>query len=214
MISSREVPAQRPYLNLFLVSFLLLFFELACIRWFGSMVVYLTFFTNIVLLATFLGMSIGCLSASRGRDWVRSVMPLFLVAVILACGVLWIYSTYGRVMVDVGGQGSPQQVYFGADYRARDLSSFVVPLELLAAVFFVLIALVFVGLGQVMGRAFDAARDRLRAYISNILGSLAGIAVFALASYLWTTLLVWFAVVVAIWLYFLRRRTLFQLYCA
>jgi SAM-dependent methyltransferase len=212
-LNSAEVPTQRPYLDLFLISFLILFFELACIRWFGSMVVYLTFFTNIVLLATFLGMSIGCLSASRGRDWVRSVMPLFLVAVILACLVLWIYSTYGRVMVDVGGQGSPQQVYFGAEYRARDLSSFVVPLELLAAVFFVLIALVFVGLGQVMGRAFDAARDRLRAYISNILGSLAGIAVFALASYLWTTPLVWFAVVVAIWLCFLRRRTLFQLYC-
>jgi hypothetical protein len=104
-LSSAEVPTQRPYLDLFLISFLLLFFELACIRWFGSMVVYLTFFTNIVLLATFLGMSIGCLSASRGRDWVRSVMPLFLVAVILACGVLWIYSTYGRVMVDVGGKG-------------------------------------------------------------------------------------------------------------
>jgi SAM-dependent methyltransferase len=211
--NSTEVVTQRPYLDLFLISFLLLFFELACIRWFGSMVVYLTFFTNIVLLATFLGMSIGCLAASRGRDWIHSVMPLFLLTVILACGVLWIYSTYGRVMVDVGGQGSPQQVYFGAEYRARDLSSFVVPLELLAAVFFVLIALVFVGLGQVMGRAFDASRDRLRAYISNILGSLAGIAAFALASYLWTTPLVWFSVVLAIWLCFLRRRTLFQLYC-
>jgi spermidine synthase len=206
-------PTQRPYVELFLISFLILFFELACIRWFGSMVVYLTFFTNIVLLATFLGMSIGCLSASRGRDWLPSVMPLFLVAVVLACGVLWIYSTHARVMVDVGGQGSPQQVYFGAEYRARDLSSFVVPLELLAAGFFVLIALVFVGLGQVMGRGFDAAQDRLRAYISNILGSLAGIAAFALASYLWTTPLVWFAVVVAIWLYFLRRRSLCQLYC-
>jgi SAM-dependent methyltransferase len=214
MIPSAEVPAQRPYLNLFLVSFLLLFFELACIRWFGSMVVYLTFFTNIVLLATFLGVSIGCLSASRGRDWLPIVMPLFLVAVVLACGVLWIHSTYGRVMIDVGGQGSPQQVFFGTEYRARDLSSFVVPMELLAAAFFVLIALVFVGLGQVMGREFSAARDRLRAYVSNILGSLAGIAVFALASYLWTTPLVWFSVVMAIWLCFLKRRTLFQLYCA
>jgi SAM-dependent methyltransferase len=211
--SHAEAPTQRPYVDLFLISFLILFFELACIRWFGSMVVYLTFFTNIVLLATFLGMSIGCLSASRGRDWLQNVMPLFLVAVVLACGVLWIYSTYARVMVDVGGQGSPQQVYFGTDYRARDLSSFVVPLELLAAVFFVLIGLAFLGLGQVMGRAFSAAQDRLRAYVSNILGSLAGIAAFALASYLWTTPLVWFAVVVAIWLCFLKRRTLLQLYC-
>jgi hypothetical protein len=47
--------------DLFLVSFLILFLELACIRWFGSMVVYLTFFTNIALLAHF--------SGSRSAVW-------------------------------------------------------------------------------------------------------------------------------------------------
>ena len=208
-----EIQRQHPYLDLFLVSFLILFFELACIRWFGSMVVFLSFFTNIVLLATFLGMSVGCLSASRGRDWMERVMPLLLLAVVFACGTLWAYNHYGRVMVDVGGQGSPQQVYFGTEYRASDPSKFVVPIELLAAFFFVLIAFVFVGLGQVMGVAFNQARDRLRAYISNIIGSLAGIAVFALASYLWTSPMAWFAIVMALWLYFLKRRTLRQLYC-
>jgi SAM-dependent methyltransferase len=208
-----EAQNRRAYLDLFLVSFLILFFELACIRWFGSMVVYLTFFTNIVLLATFLGMSVGCLSASKGRDWLPRVMPLFLLAVVLAYGILRVHGIYGQVMVNVGGQGSPQQVYFGTEYRATDISKFVVPLELLAGVFFVLIAFVFVGLGQVMGVAFNQARDRLRAYISNIVGSLAGIAVFALSSYLWATPMVWFAVVVVLWLYFLKRRTLLQLYC-
>ena len=46
-------PARRrsAFFDLFLISFLILFFELACIRWFGSMVVFLTFFTNIVQLA-------------------------------------------------------------------------------------------------------------------------------------------------------------------
>ena len=52
--------------RLFVISFVLLFFELACIRWFGSTVVFLTFFTNIVLLATFLGMSVGLLAAPAG----------------------------------------------------------------------------------------------------------------------------------------------------
>lgn len=203
------------YLDLFLISFLILFFELACIRWFGSMVVHLTFFTNIILLATFLGMSIGCLSASRGRDWMETVIPLFLVAVTVACGVLWIFAHNGRLMVDVGGQGSPQQVYFGTEYQARDMSRFLnVPLEVLALIFFYLITFAFVGLGQALGRAFDEAQDRLRAYICNIIGSLAGIAVFALASYLWTTPMVWFAVVMMIWLYLLKRRTLVQVYWA
>src|ERR1700733_13611210 len=90
--SEADAGVRHPYFDLFLISFLILFFELACIRWFGSMVVYLTFFTNIVLLATFLGMSVGCLSALKGRDWVTRVLPLLLLAVLLACGVLWIFS--------------------------------------------------------------------------------------------------------------------------
>ncbi|MDR7417661.1 MAG: hypothetical protein QN178_01985 [Armatimonadota bacterium] len=53
----------RLYAELFLISFLILFFELACIRWFASSVVFLTFFTNIVLLASFLaGIIVGGLS--------------------------------------------------------------------------------------------------------------------------------------------------------
>ena len=34
----------RPLGRLFLISFVILFLELACIRWFGSTVVFLTFF--------------------------------------------------------------------------------------------------------------------------------------------------------------------------
>ena len=81
---------------------------------------------------------------------------------------------------------------------------------LLAAVFFVLIALVFVGIGQVMGRAFNDASDRLTAYISNIAGSLAGIAAFGLASYWRTTPLTWFTIVALLWAGFLQRRTIVQ----
>ncbi|HEX3253937.1 MAG TPA: hypothetical protein VHS05_31170, partial [Pyrinomonadaceae bacterium] len=55
--------------DLFLISFLILFLELAAIRWFPAHVLYLTFFTNMVLLATFLGMSVGCLAAGQRRDY-------------------------------------------------------------------------------------------------------------------------------------------------
>src|SRR5271169_2965929 len=161
------------YLDLFLISFLILFFELACIRWFGSTVVYLTFFTNIVLLATFLGMSVGCLAASSRRDWTRTVIPLLLLAAAAACAVWYLFTHVVPYRIDVGGQGSPQQVYFGTEYTGKNLSQFFVPIELLAGLFFTLIALVFVGVGQVMGRAFDDAPDRLVGYISNIGGSLA-----------------------------------------
>jgi len=204
------VSPQRSYLVLFLISFLILFFELACIRWFGSTVVFLTFFTNIVLLATFLGTAAGCLAASSPRNLIQWVMPLFLLVVLLSSGVLWTYNHFSQVLFDVGGQGSPQQVYFGTEYRARLVSAFVVPIELVAGFFFSAIAFFFVGLGQEMGRAFNAAPDRLLAYISNIGGSLAGIAAFSLASYFRTTPLTWFALAFMIWAYFVRRWTLLQ----
>src|SRR5262249_50690161 len=100
----------RDYVNLFIISFLVLFFELACIRWFGSMVVFLTFFTNIILMGCFLGMSVGCLAASRPLDLIKTVIPLTLAAATLACATLWAYNHFGTIMVDVGGQNSPQQI--------------------------------------------------------------------------------------------------------
>ena len=82
-------------------------------------------------------------------------------------------------MIDVGGQQSPQLIYFGTDARRRDPSRFVVPIEVLAGVFFVLIALVFVGLGPGAGAAVRRrSRNRVVAYTADILGSLAGIAAF------------------------------------
>jgi hypothetical protein len=198
-------------IRLFVISFVLLFFELACIRWFGSTVVFLTFFTNIVLLATFVGMSIGSLAASGRRDWTPLTAPLMLLAVLLAYGTLWSYTRFGSVMVDVGGQGSPQQVYFGTEYRASDAARFVIPIEVLGATFFALIALIFVGVGQMMGRAFNASTDRLLAYITNIGGSLAGIIGFAVLSYLGAPPVVWLSVVAVLWLLLLEpRRRLVQ----
>src|ERR1700722_13541089 len=109
-VESREPTASiasnpwRDFVNLFIISFLVLFFELACIRWFGSMVIFLTFFTNIVLMACFLGMSVGCLAASNERNLIDRVIPLALWTVISAGLILASYSVFSeRILVDVGG---------------------------------------------------------------------------------------------------------------
>src|SRR5919112_219745 len=81
----------RALAELFLISFVILFFELACIRWFGSTVVFLTFFTNLVLMATFLGMSVGLLTASRRANFQRWVLPIGCFTVLLAMGTFWGY---------------------------------------------------------------------------------------------------------------------------
>ena len=196
----------RPAAELFAISFLILFFELACIRWFGSTVIFLTFFTNLVLMACFLGMTVGCLAAPRKFDLVNAVIPLTLLAVALSLGVLWIYVRYDRVMIDVGSQESPEQVFFGTESRHKDPSRFVVPIEVVAGTFFVLIAVTFVGLGQALGRRFNAVPDRVFAYTMDVLGSLCGIAAFAAASYARLPPLAWFAVAGVLCLAFVTRR--------
>jgi SAM-dependent methyltransferase len=196
-VHARPAPAPNAYADLFSISFAVLFLELACIRWFGSAVMFLTFFTNLVLMASFLGMSVGLLASRRTQNLVTWVIPLAVAAVGLAELTGWVYAHTTNLAIYVGGQSSPQQVFFGTEFPKGDLSQFVVPIELIAGVFFAVIALMFVGLGQAMGRAFEAASDRIGAYSVNVLGSLAGIAAFGLASYYQTPPVVWFALGIA-----------------
>lgn len=191
--------------NLFLVGFLVLFMELACIRWFAAYVVFLQFFTNVMLLACFLGMSCGCLAARARRNWLGFFPYIALGAVLAAIGTLILYNGWHALAIDVGHQASPQEVFFGTEYRNPDVTKFVVPMELFVAAFFILVALMFVGLGQVLGRAFDAYPDRVKGYMLNIGGSLAGITLFSLISFAQVPPVVWFTVCCGGVLYLLRQ---------
>ena len=197
--------------DLFLISFLLLFLELSSIRWFGSTVVFLTFFTNLVLLGCFVGMSVGCLAASRERDFLAWTLPLTLAAVVLSWLTTFLHGLFGKLLIDVGGQGSPQQVFFGTEYRAYDPSMFVVPIEVIAGMFFLLVALSFVGLGQAMGRAFNAIPNRIAAYTASVLGSLAGIVGFGLLSAFRVQPVVWYGLSAVLLFRFLKRKSAFQI---
>ena len=53
--------------RLVLGSALMLFLELALIRWTGANIVHLSYFTNFVLLGSFLGIGLGFLLARKDR---------------------------------------------------------------------------------------------------------------------------------------------------
>lgn len=192
-------------LNLFLTGFLVLFLELASIRWFAANVIFLQFFTNVVLLAGFLGMSCGCMAARQRRDWLGYFPLLALGTVVAALAMLRIYNFWSGLAVDVGHQVSPQEIFFGTEYRNPDVAQFTVPIDLIVAVFFILIALMFVGLGQVLGRAFDAYPNRVMGYTLNIGGSLVGIVGFSLISLVQAPPAVWFFIICAGIGYLLRQ---------
>ncbi len=186
----------RPVFDLFLVSWLVLFLELACIRWFPAHVLFLTFFTNTVLLACFVGMSIGCVVARKPARHIARTP--FLLAVAVGCGLLIdLFSQHLQYFVTVGNQKNPEVVFFGTEVNAASQTEYHVPIELIAAVFFGLIAAVMVGPGQEMGRAFNRVAGRTRAYSVNLLGSLAGIVTFAAGSYLELPPVAWFAAAAA-----------------
>jgi SAM-dependent methyltransferase len=192
-------------LNLFLTGFLVLFLELACIRWFAASVIFLQFFTNVVLLACFLGTSCGCMAAKQRRDWLGHFPALAAVTVVVALSLWVVYGVWSGFAIDVGHQKSPQEIFFGTEYRNPDIAQFTIPIDLVAAVFFVLIALMFVGLGQVLGRAFDAYPDRMLGYTLNIGGSLVGIIGFSLLSLIQAPPAVWFFTACAGIAYLLRQ---------
>ena len=77
--SEHEPPRQQA--RLAFASFLMLFVELALIRWTAANNVYVNNATNFVLLASFLGIGVGFLSARSGRDYLRWT-PLALVLLV------------------------------------------------------------------------------------------------------------------------------------
>ena len=201
--ASQPQPPPRPRVRLAWAAGTLLGLELACIRWFGATVPFLTFFTNLVLMACVLGMSVGLMAARGTRDWSRWSLPALVAAMLLA---VWSQGEFQaqRWSVEVGSNASnPQHVYFGAEDQAKagaGQSVPEIPIELAAAVVFALLALAFAGPGRVMGLAFAAIPNRLAAYTADLLGSLAGILLFTLLSALGTSPVVWFAVFGGAWL--------------
>src|SRR5688572_32382479 len=90
----RDLP--RPITRLLLSAFLMLFLELALIRWLGANVVHLSYFTNFVLLGSFLGIGLGFLISRK--PW--TVLPA--TPVLLAVLVVWVWEY--PVAIDRAGQ--------------------------------------------------------------------------------------------------------------
>src|SRR4051812_42450083 len=77
-----EMLVEGPRRRLVLASALMLFLELALIRWLGANVVHLGYFSNIVLLGSFLGVGLGFLR-TRPRRRPPVYFPVALTALVV-----------------------------------------------------------------------------------------------------------------------------------
>lgn len=161
-------------LRLILLSFLMLFVELALIRWLGANIVYLSYYSNFVLLGSFLGIGIGFLRA-------RSKINLFPWApVTLALLVLFVL----RFPVQISHTSGKQLIFFGA------LKTTGLPTWLMLPVIFLAVAAVMAMIGEGVARTFVQFKP-LDAYRLDIAGSIVGIAAFSALSFFDAKPLAW-----------------------
>ena len=171
-----------PAVRTFLASFLVLFLEIALIRWMPAYIRLLAYFSNFILLASFLGIGVGCLLTSA-RARLFTFFPAMLTAVVAAVYFL-------RLEVAVQTAGS---IYFSSGTADQVV---VVESTMLLPLLFIIIAALFATLAQRMGREM-AKMPPLEGYTINIVGSLAGVAIFALISWLELPPGVWFGIALA-----------------
>jgi SAM-dependent methyltransferase len=159
--------------RLVLGSALMLFLELALIRWLGSNIVHLSYFSNFVLLGSFLGIGIGFLVSRRSWSLIPAA-PVLLA--LLVFGVRQWPVSLDRTGSDV--------IYF------TSLQANGPPAWLVLPVVFVVVALVLAGPAEIVGRCFPGLAP-LTAYRWDLIGSLIGIGGFTVLSFLWAPPVVW-----------------------
>jgi SAM-dependent methyltransferase len=166
----------------FLASFLVLFLEVALIRWMPAYIRLLSYFSNFILLASFLGIGIGCLLAPARLRLFRR-FPAVQAAVIAA-----VY--FFRLEVSVPTAGS---IYFSSGTAEKVV---LVENTMLLPVLFIIVAALFATLAQRMGREM-AQLPPLQAYTINLAGSLAGVVALGVISWMELPPTVWFGVAFA-----------------
>ncbi len=165
----------------------MLFVELALIRWTGSNVVFLSYFSNFVLLGSFLGIGIGFLRA-RARTNLFRWSP---VALAFFVGFVLIFP------VQIDRRGS-DVIYFGG----FDMSG--LPSWVMLPIIFVAVAGIMAMIAEGVARTF-VEFDPLEAYRWDIVGSILGIAAFSLLSFTWAPPVAWGVVAVVLFLILLPR---------
>jgi spermidine synthase len=200
---------KRAAFDLTLTSFIVLFQELALIRWMGGQVRVLAYFPNIVLISAFLGLGIGTMRAGKPLRlwlWPGSLMVLVIAAVVM----------HGIAFTSRSASEFLWLLY--SDISHPPIVHDVRPPMLIA---FLLTAIAFVVPGQIVGERlqdFRRAGNPLGGYVADLAGSLIGVIAFTLASFYRTFPATWFAIIllggVLLFAGIDRRALIAQVICA
>jgi len=150
------------------------------------------YFSNVIMLACFLGIGAGCLLADKKRD----LLNFFPLALFGSLSIILYFKFETRI-------SSPLMIYFTEYWRQvptqKVESFFLLPL------IFTLITGLFLLLSQRLGVLLKTLPP-LKAYAINIIGGITGIAVFSVLSFLFAKPIIWFLILVLVLLPLLTRK--------
>ena len=186
----------RPTWFLFVVCFASLYWEILLIRWLPSELPLLGYFKSLVILASFLGMGMGCLAYERFRVQPRVLISAFLLGVCLIAYTVWL----GGDNLRSRGFGPASGILQQSGVTSAVIPQFTLEFvgqatggTFVILIVFIAVTLLFMPLGSVVARLFDFLPP-LWAYLINLLGSLLGTLVFVGFSFAGYSPLVWFFV--------------------
>jgi SAM-dependent methyltransferase len=181
--------------ELFLISCLSLYVELVVIRWLASEIRVFAYFKNLPLMASFLGLGLGC---ARWRS-PRRLFPWFP----LLFGVLCLLPAFAEPLDLVRLRFPDQSVFLWSVDATLPVLQAVKFVGIILGIFFLTVA-TFAALGEKVGELFDAFPP-LRAYSINVAASLLGILAFSSIAFARWPPVVWVAVASVVSLWFFRR---------
>jgi SAM-dependent methyltransferase len=182
---------RRQAVRLFLCGAAALFWELALIRWQGSCVRIVAYFSNSILLAAFFGLGVGALLGRFHRLRLeRVVFPIAGLCVVLAVALGHTFQANPGDANEYIWIGTPKGVATGGFLESGSVS---VPYGALLALIYLTDAAMFAVFGYWLARLFRGLPP-LRAYSIEIGGSIAGIVLFAALSYFGLSPVSWFVV--------------------
>lgn len=160
------------------LSFLMLFVELAIIRWAGSNLYYLFAFSNVILLASFLGIGIGFLRPTSYRN-LFFLSPVLLSALICIC---YYFSSSHTIRVN--------PITDNLDYTTRYFKENFYPIWITLPIIFCIVVTLMMSIADGVKHVFQRFSP-LQAYRLEILGSLSGLIVFSILSFFQAEPYVW-----------------------
>ena len=193
--SSWGNPRVSPFVQLAICTFGILVLELAIIRWMSSQIRIVAYFSNVVLLASFLGMGLGVALGRRHPALVNCCLP--------ALAGLSLLLAFSRPIGLMNlSFPDPSLSLWGAD-SPTTLWGFAGATMLVGSIFWAVVA-VFVFASTPIGWLFDQM-PTLSAYSADLLGSLLGVVTMTAAAAFGMPPVVWFALGTLPLLWFSRR---------